>query len=218
MFTWWFWRWTRDNEALAPLEVMSNRKFVARDGVTRQVLLDVNRPVGAAPLAPGAPEPLLLPADEDGATETDDAPVTLVLAAVGAGATAADGEAEPAAGPAEPAASTNGDATTVIDVQDGSVEGDEPVEVDGVDGDGGATMAIEVAAVETPVAAEPMPADPPAPASPEDDTPPAVATNGSAPVPIDPGAASPAGGRGAGAAAQPGRAGGARRRLAGPVR
>jgi hypothetical protein len=189
VFTWWFWRSTRrDHEALAPLEVMSDRKFVARDGVTRQVLLDVNRPLGAAPLAPGAPEPLLLPADDDGATETDGAPATLVVAAVGVGAAAegtADGEAVAAAGPAEPAASSNGDATTVIDVQDGTTPDDEPMEADGVDGD--ATMAIDVAAVETPVAAEPLPAEPSAPVSPEDDAPPAVATNGSAPVPIDPG-------------------------------
>lgn len=81
VYTWWFWRSTRrDHEALAPLEVMTDRKFVDSDAVTRQVILDGSRPVGAAPLAPGALEPL--------AVVPDIAPITLGAA----GADAADDE------------------------------------------------------------------------------------------------------------------------------
>jgi hypothetical protein len=61
LFTWWFWRSTRrEHEALAPLEVMGDRKFRAADTLTRQVMLDGNRPVGAAPLAHGATDPLMV--------------------------------------------------------------------------------------------------------------------------------------------------------------
>ncbi len=61
VFTWWFWRNTRrDPEALAPLEVMGERRFVDGDQTTRQTLLDANRPVGAVPLVLGAVEPLMI--------------------------------------------------------------------------------------------------------------------------------------------------------------
>lgn len=211
VFTWWFWRSTRrEHEALAPLEVMSDRKFLASDAVARQVLLDGNRPVGAAPLAPGAPEPLLAPADDEATTDADGAPATLVVAAVGAGAAAdsalADGEVEIATRRTDPPVTTNGVATTVIAVQesgeaddDTSAETDDPVDPVEADAsargddapvqthdvpvamEGDATQAIDVTAREAPAAAAPA-LEP----SIDDDVSPAT-TNRSAPVPIDPG-------------------------------
>lgn len=99
VYTWWFWRSTRrDHEALAPLEVMTDRKFVDSDAVTRQVILDGSRPVGAAPLAPGALEPLVVVPDvapitlgAAGADAADDETVAIAVVVADGPAVSADG-------------------------------------------------------------------------------------------------------------------------------
>ena len=104
VFTWWFWRSTRrDPEALGPLEMMEDKRFLAGDGTARQTLLDANRPVGAAPLTPGAPEPLVLAAvaadtafEEGGVGEQPqliELPATAIMD--GAGGAAGAGAREP---------------------------------------------------------------------------------------------------------------------------
>jgi hypothetical protein len=173
VFTWWFWRSTRrEHEALAPLEVMSDRKFVTSDSLTRQVLLDGNRPVGAAPLAPGAPEPLILPVDDEPASPADDEPATTVIAgdageADGDGALDVDevAEVEVATGRTEAPVAADGEPPTVVDADASAEATDEPADV--------------LEAADGPAAQAP-----PTSSDADDVHPP---TNGSAPVPIDPG-------------------------------
>lgn len=177
VFTWWFWRSTRrEHEALAPLEVMGDRKFRAVDPITRQTLLDGSRPVGAAPLAPGAAEPLLVVPDGDDAAAAG--PATLVIAAVGEaseGSTIVGDEPVTITGRTE-APTTNGDAAAAppveaVDEHAGGAEesdgesatadaeaavsaserADEPADADtggraAGAGNGDATMAIDIAA------------------------------------------------------------------------
>ena len=59
LVTIWWWRGTRpEPPALAPLEVMSDRKWAAANHLDRLQILEQNRPVGAEPLRqlPAMPE------------------------------------------------------------------------------------------------------------------------------------------------------------------